>query len=138
MIQRIQSLWFLLAAAAALLTLKYSFYSGNKVVNGIKEFHHMTGASNFALTVLTVLVAVASLILIFLYKNRNMQKGLTLLVTLVSAGNIAFYFSLIKNYFEGNFDLTGILVFVIPVFLLLAYRGIWKDQKLVKSLDRLR
>jgi hypothetical protein len=35
-------------------------------------------------------------------------------------------------------DLTSLLAFAIPVFLVFAARGIWKDEQLVKSVDRLR
>ena len=97
MIQRIQSFWLLLASLATLLTLKFSFYSGNKLVNNVKQFSTITGTSNFILMLLTVAIAVVSFILIFMYKNRQMQKGITLIVLAASLGNIAIYYSLIKN-----------------------------------------
>ena len=61
-----------------------------------------------------------------------------LVTAVVSIVNIVFYFSEIKNFTEGNYDLTAPLVFAVPVFILLAVRGIYKDEKLVKSVDRLR
>jgi hypothetical protein len=39
---------------------------------------------------------------------------------------------------EGNFDLTSLISIAIPILLLLAGRNIYKDEKLVKSMDRLR
>ncbi|HRI20814.1 MAG TPA: DUF4293 family protein, partial [Panacibacter sp.] len=57
---------------------------------------------------------------------------------LLSAGIIALYFSAMDNYLEGRIDLTSVFAFAVPVFLLLAARGIYKDEKLVKSADRLR
>jgi hypothetical protein len=39
---------------------------------------------------------------------------------------------------EGNYDLTASIAIVVPVLIILAIRGIYRDQKLVKSLDRLR
>lgn len=138
MIQRIQSFWLLLSSITALLTLKFSFYSGNKVVNNVKQFFKMTGTSNFILMILTIAIGISSLILIFLFRDRKMQKGLTLIVMAASIGNIAIYLSLIKNYIEGNYDLTAILVFIIPILLFMAFRGIWKDERLVKNANRLR
>ena len=38
MIQRVQTIWLLLASACAFLSLKLSFYSGNKLINNVKEF----------------------------------------------------------------------------------------------------
>jgi len=39
---------------------------------------------------------------------------------------------------SGSYSLGALLPFAIIVFFILAARGIRKDQKLVKSLDRLR
>jgi hypothetical protein len=39
---------------------------------------------------------------------------------------------------EGNYDLTAVFAIFIPVLLFFAIRGIRRDEKLVKSLDRLR
>jgi hypothetical protein len=44
----------------------------------------------------------------------------------------------LKKFTSGNMALTSVFALAIPVFLLLAISGIWKDEKLVKSLDRLR
>jgi hypothetical protein len=52
--------------------------------------------------------------------------------------NIVIYFSQLKKFTSGNISLTAVLAFAVPVLLLLAARGIWKDEKLMKSLDRLR
>ena len=138
MIQRIQTIWLLLAAAAAFLTLKLSFYSGNKLVNNQKQFLHLTANENLLLTILSVAVGIAALIIIFLYKDRKMQLRLTIVTLLLSIVNIILYFSAIKNYVEGNYDISAIIVFLIPVFLILAARGLYRDEKLVKSAERLR
>jgi amino acid permease len=140
MIQRIQSLWLLIASAAALLTLKFSFYSGNKLVDTLKQFVKLNAKENIFLMILTVAVAVAALVVIFLYKDRKMQLKLTLAIFAVSIINIALYFAQIQKFIpnEGNYDLTSLLALAIPILLLLAARAIYKDEKLVKSVDRLR
>jgi hypothetical protein len=78
------------------------------------------------------------LIDIFLYKNRKLQQRITILAIIVSLLNIFLYYEQTQKFVEGNYDLTAVLSLAIPVFLILAARGIYKDQKLVKSLDRLR
>ena len=138
MIQRIQTIWLLLASACAFLSLKLSFYSGNKIINAQKQFQYLTGRENILLTILSVAVGIAALVIIFLYKDRKMQIRLTIVDMLLSIVNIVLYFSAIKNYVEGNYDFTAIIVFLIPVFLFLAVRGIHKDEKLIRSADRLR
>jgi hypothetical protein len=138
MIQRIQSIWLLLAAAAAFLTLRFSFYSGILINDTGREITPLTAQSNVLLTILTAGVGLASLIAIFLYKNRKLQLRLVLIALLVSLANIALYFMEIRKYAEGNVTLAAAFAFAVPVFLALAWRGIRKDEKLVKSLDRLR
>ncbi len=138
MIQRIQTIWLLLASACAFLTLKFSFYSGNKIIDNQKQFIHLTANENMLLTILSVAVGIAALILIFLYKDRKMQLRLTIVTMLLSILNIWLYFSAIKNYVEGYYDITAFIVFLVPIFLLFAARGIYKDERLVKSMNRLR
>ncbi|MBC7720954.1 MAG: DUF4293 family protein [Pedobacter sp.] len=140
MIQRIQSIWLLLAAVFAFLTLKFSFYSGNKIdaATNAKTFLPLNATTSIILLILTVAVAVASLVVIFFYKDRKRQLLVSFGILAISIINIVIYFSQIKKFIEGQFDLTSIITFAIPIFLLLAIRSIWKDEKLVKSTDRLR
>jgi len=49
-----------------------------------------------------------------------------------------FYWQTNKKFINGTYSLGSILALVIPVALIFAARGIFKDQKLVKSVDRLR
>jgi hypothetical protein len=39
---------------------------------------------------------------------------------------------------EGNYGISALVALAIPLLLFFALRGILRDQKLVKSLDRLR
>lgn len=135
MIQRIQTIWLLLAAAASFATLKLSFYSGTKDNN---LFEELTGSSNFFLMILSVAVGLVAMITIFLYKNRKLQIRLSLLGIVLQLAALAVYFQQTKTYVQGSFTLTSALSFVIPVFFILAWLGIRKDEKLIKSMDRLR
>lgn len=135
MIQRIQSLWLLLAAASSLASLKFSFYSGMKANN---VFTELNGQSHFLLLILAVAVALISLFALFLFKKRKQQMQLTLLAFLVQLGAIAFYIVQLIKFETGNSALTSVFTFAIPVLLILAWQGIRKDEKLIKSMDRLR
>jgi Domain of unknown function (DUF4293) len=141
MIQRIQTLWLSLAAIVSLLTLKFSFYAGNVADTSVpagKKWMELTGVNNFLILVLTVAITVISLIVIFLYKNRMLQLRLTILTIVISLLNLYLYFNETKKFAEGNILLTSVLSFIIPIFLVLAARGIYRDEKLIKSADRLR
>ena len=140
MIQRIQTIWLLLAAAAAFSTLRFSFYSGNRMDGTTKIFEYFNAQSNLLLLILTAGVGLLAFISIFLFKNRKLQFRLTVIAIIVSLLNLAFYFTGIRKFVAGesNYDLTAILAIVVPILLFLAAKGIRKDDKLVKSLDRLR
>jgi hypothetical protein len=135
MIQRIQTIWLLLAATASLLSLKFSFYSG-MLANNV--FAQLNGLSHFAVLILTVAVALAALAGIFLFKNRKLQIQLSWLGFLLQVIVLIIYFLEIKKFTDGNLAFTAVLSMIVPVFFILAWLGIRKDEKLIKSMDRLR
>jgi hypothetical protein len=140
MIQRIQTIWLLLAAAAAFLSLKFPFYTGEFAGQTATGYVGLTGQSTILLTILISGVGLAALISIFLYKNRKLQSRIVLLALMVSLVNLVLLFLEARDFETGKgaYSLTAALSFAVPVFLFLAMRGIRKDEKLVKSLDRLR
>lgn len=139
MIQRIQTLWLVIAAALAALCFKFPFYSGNKIpADPVGNVEELNASSSMLLLVFTALLLAGCLIIIFLYKNRRLQLRLTIAALLISIINVILYFMEVKKYTSGNISLTAVFALALPVFLFLAARGIWKDEKLVKSLDRLR
>jgi len=136
MIQRIQTVWLLFASACAFLSMKFPFYFiGPHPDLPSDQFNATT---NMVLLILTSILGALCLFVIFTYKQRKLQLWLTILAIIISALNIFLYFSYKKNYTGGGLALTSVLVFAIPFFLLFAARGIYRDQKLVKSMDRLR
>jgi hypothetical protein len=84
-----------------------------------------------------VLVA-GTIYIIFMYKKQEAANWLTV----AAAGTFHHkYYSLfqrIEKIHKRQHGFDFCICLAIPVFLLLAINGIWKDEKLVKSLDRLR
>ncbi|MFI5187119.1 MAG: DUF4293 domain-containing protein [Chitinophagales bacterium] len=139
MIQRFQSLWLLLAAIFAFLTFKLPFYSGSKKIQDvIQPDVRLDAASQIFILILTVAVILLCFIALFLYKNRKKQLTLTTINIILSIVLLVLYFLQIQKFETGIISLSCLFTLVIPIFLFLAARGIWKDEKLVKSLDRLR
>lgn len=139
MIQRQQTLWLLLVVAASVLSFLFPFYSGNKIGDSnISTFDQLTGGSSFFLLLLTGASVLISGISIFLYSDRKAQLKLMAGGILISIILIILYFVGIKKFQTGNFALTSVFVFFILIGYVMAARGIWKDEKLVKSLDKLR
>jgi glucose uptake protein GlcU len=140
MLQRLQTVWLLLVAVLAFVSLKVSFFSGNILVENVKQFQHFTAMSNLLIMILTVGVGIASLITIFLFKDRKLQIKISFAVLAVAVLNIGLYYLQTKNYVpeEWTFDITSLITVAIPFLLFLAIRRIYQDEKLVKSVDRLR
>ena len=141
MIQRIQSVWLFLAALAAFAGFKLAFFSGNIVIaDKSKVFQHLNATSNIGILLLTALIGALALLALFLYKNRRLQLRMSLAGLMLAIINIILYYLQTQKFVpgEGSYNITAIVTLLVPIFFLLASRGINNDQKLVKSLDRLR
>ena len=138
MIQRQQSLWLLLSAICAFLTFNFHFYDGTVKDDAVDKVPYIEAGSSFFLLVLTGASILLSLITIFLYKDRKLQLKLAIGGAVLSLIIIINYFSEMSRFKSGGISLSSIFVFAMLVGYVLAARGIWKDEKLVKSLDKLR
>jgi len=138
MIQRQQSLWLLLSAVASFLSFKFPFYTGNIVESNLSRFEELDGASNLFLLVLTGASLLIAVVTIFMFKDRKTQARLAIAGIVISVGLLAVYFAQLKKFSAGNFALTSVFVLAILIGYIMALRGIWKDERLVKSLETLR
>ena len=136
MIQRIQTLWLLLASICAFASVKLPFYFGSLEVPGPTVT--ITPYDHFMLLVFVIATGLVALINIFIYSNRSLQIKMCIVGLVLSLANLMHYFLYMKNFKTGGLSLYSILSFLVPVFFILAIRSIYKDQKLLKSLDRLR
>lgn len=147
MIQRKQTLWLLIVAILACLTFAFPFFTGisQKLYDGLVDtapqnsITELNALSNIVLLLVTASITIITLISIFLYKNRKQQRVLCFITLILSFGLIFLYFYYkSQKYAGGNIALTSVFTFLIPVFIVLAIRGINKDIYLLKSVDRLR
>jgi hypothetical protein len=136
MIQRQQTLWLLLATVCAILSFTMSFYTGTELDNANSHVI-VDAASSLFLILFTGASMILSLVTIFLFKDRKLQIRLCLVGLALSILILLFYYLEIKNV-NGTPSLSAILVLLIPVSYFMAFRRIRADQKLVKSLDKLR
>jgi len=135
MIQRQQSLWLLLSTVSAFLSYKFPFYAGQ-----LKEgqYEEMDGASNFFLLILTAVSLLLSLLTIFLYKERKKQLKFAIGGAVLALIILIIYIWGISRYQQGILSIYCLFPLANLAGYILAARGIWKDEKLVKSLDKLR
>ena len=139
MIQRIQSVYLFLASLASSALFGLPFASAEKTNEGI----FMDGALNIydhiGLLVLTILMAIIALASIFLFKNRVLQMNAGKL-------NLVLGFALMAWASYAFFDVSatatfglGLLMPVLAMFMtFMANKNIQKDEKLVRSADRIR
>ncbi|MCC7402216.1 MAG: DUF4293 domain-containing protein [Chitinophagaceae bacterium] len=137
MIQRKQSLWLLLSTVCAFLSYILPFFSGTKQgANGIEKAL-VDATSTIPVMILTGLSLLLSLVTIFLFKDRKLQFRLCIGGVLLSILIIALYFLEIRKL-SGSISLSAIFVFAVLIGYIMAAAGVHKDEKLVKTLDRLR
>ncbi len=138
MIQRQQTIWLLLALVAALLSFMFPFVVGEELQKNLPSRKVVDAGSNFFLLILTGASLILSTIIIFLFKNRRQQILLCLLGMLLSALIIFLYILQINKLVKPTLALSCVFPFIVLVSYFMAYRNIRKDEKLIKTLDKLR
>jgi hypothetical protein len=150
MLQRIQTIFLLLACSAMLIACATSLgsftYNGDRMMveavgvylNG--ELHHFT----WGLVGIGVISAVLSFVSIFFYRKRKLQIRLSKFNICLM---VAFYLYFCDLIYEltttGNLQFVRlgagtVMPAVAILFVVLAIRRISADEALVRSLDRLR
>jgi hypothetical protein len=148
MIQRKQSIWLFIAALLNSGLLYFSVYNAHTLVNGADTEIHMrvNGPNEFLLLLLTVVLILVPLVAMFMFKNRKQQRSIIYLNIVAVIGFIAVLLMHVANFnnqttpppSNGGYALGAVLPVLSIIFLIMAIRGINKDEKLIKSLDRLR
>ncbi len=136
MIQRVQTIWMILAAIAVFLTLKFSFYSGTLIVDN--SYHVLIASDNFFILILTSAIGTGIIINIFLYKHRSVQSRIIIIAILLECLVIFLYVKQTAKYSTGSLSLWSALHILIILFLIFAAKGIYNDSKLIKESNRLR
>jgi hypothetical protein len=141
MLQRIQSVWLLLAGAFAATTFRFPFYSGTRKLlpnDQMIASPELNAQASIWLTVLTAIICGLAFVTIFLYGNRKLQLRFTIIDLFLSLGLLALYFLKLSDFTSGVLALSCVFYFAVPVCFFLAIRGIIRDNRLIRSMDRLR
>jgi hypothetical protein len=154
MIQRIQTIWLSVLSVLSVSLIRggiiqFSRGDGSLFILGFTGItkdsggviETVLGSTGLPLTI--VLISVLGIAAIFLYRKIKLQKTVTLLIIAFSLCLLimtVYYWYLISHKFNGV-AIPGFKMAFPPVILVLAimaYRGIVKDERLLKSYDRLR
>lgn len=151
MIQRIQSVYLLLVTV--LLVMAMCMPIGQFIgADGVTAYLFKPLGVNLAdgefqstwgLFGILLLGAVIALCSIFLYRNRMLQVRMTIFGSLLLVGYyIAFFVFMfvLKDELGASFQLGWALCLPLVAIILnyLAFRGIYRDELMVKAADRLR
>ena len=144
MLQRIQTIYVLIALLlSTLLAFRVPFWLGDEGAGlFLSDFLRSGDLLYQGIPVLFMLSAVLSLISILLFRQRLKQiicNRLNIAINFLLLGIIVY--GLLNLPGENQFSEKGIGVFIpiaVIVFLALANKAILRDEKLVKSVDRLR
>lgn len=155
MIQRIQHLYLFISAVVCVFMLagdlpyfstsvsEQSILVGyaNTQINTPEASESLRNLNNWL--VISAFGAISFLV-IFLYKNRKLQLRLLGVSFVLSAALVwsMYVYSLQRNYFEDAATNAFLPAVFLPISLLafnvLAYRGVLRDERLIRSMDRLR
>lgn len=151
MIQRIQTVYLLLSVLCSalclymclgeLVSLTDAFHS--QMYNlAVKNADGMLSFGVFPLFLVLALETSLALVTIFLYKKRTLQISLCTmsLFLLVTWYAIALYFVAIGEYSQYTFKpkVAFFLPIVSFILVILAKKGVKKDERLVRAADRIR
>ncbi|HEY9534914.1 MAG TPA: DUF4293 domain-containing protein [Mucilaginibacter sp.] len=155
MIQRVQTLYLLFAGLVIAGLFVFPLVHG-VYVNGQPETITVTGVFKdvngqpahtetfIPLIIATVFVALLPLSVIFFYKNRRRQINLCYGLMLVIIAYSYWVSQTVKNAIDGaylnmsNYGIGIILLSLSLLLIVIAQKSIQKDEKLVRSADRLR
>ncbi|MBA3829508.1 MAG: DUF4293 domain-containing protein [Taibaiella sp.] len=145
MIQRLQSVWMLLAALLCACLFLVDFYSFHSMVNGVDTVSHVRINDFYPGLLLALVVILLPLVAIFMYSNRKRQITMLVMNLLVLIGFVSLMFMHVNNMTttmapvtNGNYGAGAIIPVVCIILMIMALRGVRKDEKLVRSQDRLR
>ncbi len=148
MIQRIQTVWLILASIAG--SLIFFFPIADILSQGEKytlDFNDLTNVSGrvfttaYAYTGVLGISIVLNILTIFLYKNRTLQMRLCVynsLLVIALVGLSAYFAYSVLPLADVALGVSAFIPFIMFILNMMARNGIRRDDKLVRSVDRIR
>ena len=140
MLQRKQSIWLLLAALINSGVIFLDLFRVHTVVNGTETIVPYRTDQHFPLLIIAIVMIAIPLVTVFMFKDRKRQIRMCI-ASIVAAGSF-----ISKELLDAKvtppttvtYWIGAVLPVVSLIFIILAISGIRKDEKLVRSVDRLR
>ena len=145
MIQRKQSIWLFIAALMGAGVFYFGLYQYHVTENGVDTVKMLRVNDHFPSFLNALVITFLPLVTIFMFGNRKRQAAMTFINVLALCSFIPMVLSRVNTLNKmvpppsnGSYWIGAVLPVIALVFTILAVFGIRKDEKLVKSMDRLR
>ncbi|MDP4240880.1 MAG: DUF4293 domain-containing protein [Bacteroidota bacterium] len=151
MIQRIQSLYLFLAAVALGLVFFFPLANLSNIqdlvifkITGFSKFSVLENIPTWPLIIMNVVTLLLTLIIIGLYKKRPLQVRLTRIALMLNVIFIALMYFVYGDHLakqikmDINYEIGSLFPIISMIFQILAMYAINKDERLIKSVDRIR
>ncbi|HCN83256.1 MAG TPA: DUF4293 domain-containing protein [Sphingobacteriaceae bacterium] len=155
MLQRIQTVWLFLATVCLFSLFLFPYVQlldlggTAKVIKVTGVYESINGQvvqteAFLRLTISTVIIALVPFVIVFYYQNRKRQMALGYAAILAV---VIYSFALANTARKiigdtqlklDNYSIGALLPSLAIFFIVLAVRGIRRDEKLIRSADRLR
>ena len=154
MIQRVQTLYLILAALATGLLFFFPLAEiamNNNIIYQVKpaglfepaETGEILAASSLPALIITGLCILLSLIAMFIYKQRKLQVKICLInIVFLILSLVAIYYYVTFQFSKSDsivhYKIFVAMPVVSAILIFLAIKAIKKDEELVRSIDRIR
>jgi hypothetical protein len=153
MIQRIQSLYMFIASVITSFIIYSPLAFITSPENNVQLYSYgvknistsiiTTDINPILIIILTVVSAMLGLVTIFLFKKRRLQiwlNILNILILLSIPALIVYYCVYISVNLNGtvSYTINSVFPFISIILIFLSIKRIQKDEKLIRSVDRIR
>ncbi len=145
MIQRKQSLWLLLAALCGAGVFLFPLYKGEIKSGEVLQGKALMVPEHFPFVLIAVVMSLLPLVTIFMFRDRKRQVRMTAIGIVANLSFISLMLITITRWqsaapplLGGSYGVGSVLPVMAIILLVMAIVGIRSDEKLVRSVDRLR
>lgn len=145
MIQRKQSIWLFLAALLSAGVFMFDLYRGEIKSGDVLQGRALSVPEHFPFVLVALVMVVLPLITIFMFANRKRQVRMTMMSIVANTSFISLMLFTVSRWqaetppvLSGSYWVGSVLPVLSIILLIMAALAIRSDEKLVRSVDRLR
>lgn len=145
MIQRKQSIWLLLAALCSAGVFLFPLYKGEIKAGDVLQGKALMVPEHFPFVLIAAVMSVLPLVTIFMFRDRKRQVRMSAMGIVANLSFISLMLVTVTRLqsatppvLSGSYGVGSVIPVMSIILLVMAILGIRGDEKLVRSVDRLR